>query len=99
MTLWYRAPEVLLGATNYSSAIDIWALGCIWVELLLGRPLFSACSEIELLNQMCDIFGTLKWAGIEKMLRYSFVPPDKVGFGLKNVLKRFADENTAQIIC
>ena len=41
VTIWYRAPELLLGARHYNSKIDMWALGCIWGELLALRPMFK----------------------------------------------------------
>lgn len=47
VTLWYRAPEVLLGSRVYSTAIDMWSLGCIFFELVQGKPLFVGRSEID----------------------------------------------------
>ena len=47
VTLWYRAPEVMLGSKMYSTAIDAWSLGCIFYELITCRPLFSGKSEID----------------------------------------------------
>ncbi|OWK58433.1 Cyclin-dependent kinase 15 [Lonchura striata] len=44
VTLWYRPPDVLLGATAYSSDIDIWSAGCIFVEMIQGQPIFAATS-------------------------------------------------------
>ena len=41
VTIWYRAPELLLGARHYTTGIDIWAIGCIWGELLALRPMFK----------------------------------------------------------
>lgn len=41
VTIWYRAPELLLGARHYNSKIDMWAIGCIWGELLALRPMFK----------------------------------------------------------
>lgn len=41
VTIWYRAPELLLGSRHYTKAIDIWAIGCIFAELLLLKPLFK----------------------------------------------------------
>ena len=43
VTIWYRAPELLLGARHYTPAVDVWSLGCIFAELVLLRPLF--CGE------------------------------------------------------
>lgn len=57
VTLWYRAPEILLGATTYSAAIDMWSVGCIFAELLLKEPLFQAKGEIELLSMIFKLLG------------------------------------------
>ncbi|XP_014673855.1 PREDICTED: serine/threonine-protein kinase ICK-like [Priapulus caudatus] len=57
-TRWYRAPEVLLRSTTYSSAIDIWALGCIAAELYTLRPLFPGSSEIDEIFKICTVLGT-----------------------------------------
>ena len=47
MTLWYRAPEVLLGSRHYSTAIDMWSVGCIFAEMAMRQPLFPGDSEID----------------------------------------------------
>ena len=47
VTLWYRAPELLLGQANYSAAVDLWSTGCILAELVSRRPLFPGDSEID----------------------------------------------------
>jgi serine/threonine protein kinase len=53
VTLWYRAPEVLLGAKFYSAPIDMWSVGCLFAEFLQHKPLFSpARSEIDLLDRV-----------------------------------------------
>jgi len=57
VTLWYRAPEILLGATTYSTAVDMWSVGCIFAELLLKEPLFQAKGEIELLSMIFKLLG------------------------------------------
>jgi serine/threonine protein kinase len=65
-TQWYRAPEVLLGLGAYSPAVDVWSLGCVFGELLLGRPLFQGDSEIGQLVQICKLLGTpteAQWPG------------------------------------
>ena len=46
-TLWYRAPEILLGKREYSLGVDMWAIGCILVELINKRPMFMGDSEID----------------------------------------------------
>ncbi|CAL1536414.1 unnamed protein product [Lymnaea stagnalis] len=59
-TRWYRAPEVLLRSTNYSSPIDMWAVGCIMAELYTLRPLFPGSSEIDEIFKICSVLGTPK---------------------------------------
>ncbi|KAI0307974.1 Pkinase-domain-containing protein [Multifurca ochricompacta] len=57
VTLWYRAPEILLGAKTYSTAVDMWSVGCIFAELLLKEPLFQAKNEIELISMIFKLLG------------------------------------------
>ncbi|XP_054723299.1 serine/threonine-protein kinase ICK-like [Uloborus diversus] len=57
-TRWYRAPEVLLRATNYNSPIDMWAVGCIMSELYTLQPLFPGRTEIDQVFRICSILGT-----------------------------------------
>ena len=51
VTIWYRAPELLLGARHYSPAIDLWAVGCIWGELIALRPMFKG-EEIRMSSKV-----------------------------------------------
>jgi len=46
-TRWYRAPEILLGSNNYSKSADMWSVGCILAELLLGKPFFPGTSTLN----------------------------------------------------
>ncbi|XP_072392853.1 serine/threonine-protein kinase dyf-5-like isoform X2 [Diabrotica undecimpunctata] len=57
-TRWYRAPEVLLHSTTYSSPIDLWALGCIAAEIYTYRPLFPGTTETDQLYKICALRGT-----------------------------------------
>ncbi|XP_076028582.1 uncharacterized protein LOC143017709 [Oratosquilla oratoria] len=57
-TRWYRAPEILLRSTNYSSPIDIWAVGAIMAEIYTFRPLFPGSSEIDQIFKICSVLGT-----------------------------------------
>ncbi|GAW09400.1 cmgc cdk pitslre protein kinase [Lentinula edodes] len=57
VTLWYRAPEILLGAEKYSTAVDMWSVGCIFAELLLKEPLFQAKNELELISMIFKLLG------------------------------------------
>ena len=60
ITLWYKPPELLLGATQYSSAVDMWSVGCIFAELLLRRPFLQGKtgSDISQLDEIFRVFGT-----------------------------------------
>ncbi|KIJ45601.1 hypothetical protein M422DRAFT_59776 [Sphaerobolus stellatus SS14] len=70
VTLWYRAPEILLGATSYSTAVDMWSVGCIFAELLLNEPLFQAKGELELLSMIFKLLGPphhTNWPDFDKL--------------------------------
>nr|XP_042125209.1 cyclin-dependent kinase 11B-like [Peromyscus maniculatus bairdii] len=58
VTLWYRAPELLLGAKEYFTAVDMWSVGCIFGELLTQKPLFPGKSEIDQINKVFKDLGT-----------------------------------------
>jgi cyclin-dependent kinase len=58
VTLWYRAPEVLMESTRYSTPLDIWSCGCIFAEMTTGRPLFPGASEQDQLVRIFKILGT-----------------------------------------
>lgn len=58
VTLWYRAPELLLGSREYDAGVDTWALGCVMAELLAGAPLLPGRSEMDQLNRVFDTVGT-----------------------------------------
>ena len=47
VTLWYRAPEILLGGKQYATGVDIWSVGCIFAEMVNKSPLFPGDSEID----------------------------------------------------
>lgn len=56
-TRWYRAPELLLHSNNYTCAIDIWAVGCIFGELYTLQPMFPGRSEIDQIFKICQVIG------------------------------------------
>ncbi|KAH0473231.1 MAG: hypothetical protein KVP17_001579, partial [Porospora cf. gigantea B] len=58
VTLWYRAPEVILGRNDYDFALDMWSVGCILGELIYGRALFAGESEVTTLYKMFQVLGT-----------------------------------------
>jgi cyclin-dependent kinase len=57
VTLWYRAPDVLLASTKYSTPIDIWSIGCIFVEMVNGSPIFTGTTEETQLEAIFRILG------------------------------------------
>ena len=56
-TRWYRAPEVILSWKRYSTAIDVWSVGCILAELITRKPLLPANSEEEQIQMITDLIG------------------------------------------
>lgn len=74
VTLWYRAPEILMGAKQYSTPIDVWSIGCIFAELATKEPLFPGDSEIDQLYKIFAILGTPSeevWPGVSKLQDFS----------------------------
>lgn len=67
-TRWYRAPECLLKSTNYNSPVDIWALGCIMVELFNLKAIFPGNSEKEVLFKICGVLGVPTNSGNNKIV-------------------------------
>lgn len=57
-TRWYRAPELLLGETNYTAAVDIWSVGCVLAELIMKKPFLPATSTKEQLELICETVET-----------------------------------------
>lgn len=69
-TIWYRAPEVLLGMTKYSMNIDMWSIGCIFVEMVTRETLLPGDSHSDQLNRIFRIFGTPNeesWPGVSEL--------------------------------
>jgi len=58
VTLWYRAPDVLLGNQNYNSSIDIWSIGCIMAELVNRVPLFMGKTDADQIKKIFSVMGT-----------------------------------------
>lgn len=73
VTLWYRAPEILLNSTEYSTPVDIWSVGCIFAELYNQHPLFQGDSEIDQIFKIFRILGTPSeenWPGVSELPNY-----------------------------
>ncbi|KAI8674873.1 Cyclin-dependent kinase 1 [Fusarium keratoplasticum] len=67
VTLWYRAPEILLGGRQYSTGVDMWSVGCIFAEMCTRKPLFPGDSEIDEIFKIFRTLGTPSeevWPGV-----------------------------------
>ncbi|CAK9012822.1 Cyclin-dependent kinase 1 (CDK1) (Cell division control protein 28) (Cell division protein kinase 2) [Durusdinium trenchii] len=67
VTVWYRAPEILLGSSIYSIGVDMWAVGCVFGEMATGQPLFPGDSEIDTIFKIFQKLGTPNeedWPGL-----------------------------------
>ncbi|KDP27188.1 hypothetical protein JCGZ_19887 [Jatropha curcas] len=58
VTLWYRPPELLMGSTSYGVSVDLWSVGCVFAELLLGKPLLKGRTEVEQLHKIFKLCGS-----------------------------------------
>ncbi|CAF1921651.1 hypothetical protein YC2023_020679 [Brassica napus] len=70
ITQWYRPPELLLGAKQYSTAVDMWSIGCIMAELLSQKPLFPGKTELDQLQKIFAVLGTPNesiWPGFSSL--------------------------------
>ncbi|XP_014259703.1 cyclin-dependent kinase 1 [Cimex lectularius] len=95
VTLWYRAPEVLLGATRYSCPVDIWSIACIFAEMATKKPLFHGDSEID---QLFRIFRVLRtpteetWPGVSKLPDFNQTFPSWSNYNLSSQVKNISIE-------
>jgi len=70
VTLWYRAPDILMGSKDYNTSVDIWSVGCIFAEIVTKRPLFPGKNEEDQLTKIFKIRGTPdsnSWPGIGEL--------------------------------
>lgn len=73
VTLWYRAPEILLNAVEYSTPVDMWSVGCIFAELYNQLPIFQGDSEIDQIFKIFRLLGTPteeEWPGVTELPNY-----------------------------
>ncbi|GKV28849.1 hypothetical protein SLEP1_g37842 [Rubroshorea leprosula] len=78
ITLWYRPPELLLGATQYGPAVDMWSVGCIFAELLSGKPIFPGADGPDQLKRIFELCGApdeVNWPGVSRMPLYRNFKP------------------------
>ena len=94
LTLWYRAPEILLGQKEYSTPVDIWSLGLIFFEMAHRKPLFAGDCEIDQIFKIFQMYGTPNektWPGITKLPEYKLTFPQFHERGLA-VYNEFIDD-------
>lgn len=93
ITLWYRPPELLLGATKYGPAVDMWSVGCIVAELLHGKPILPGKNEPEQLNKIFELCGSpdeIIWPGVSKIPWYNkFKPTRPMKRRVREVFRHF----------
>ncbi|XP_058788741.1 cyclin-dependent kinase 2 [Phymastichus coffea] len=92
VTLWYRAPEILLGTKLYSTAVDVWSLGCIFAEMATKRALFPGDSEIDQLFRIFRTLGTPDetiWPGVSQLKDYKSMFPQWEPRDLDEVVPMF----------
>ena len=73
ITMFYRPPELLYEARWYSGKVDVWSVGCVHAELLLGTFFLPAEREIQLLNLICEVFGhptERNWPGLKELPKF-----------------------------
>lgn len=91
VTLWYRAPELLLSGKEYSTPVDMWSVGCIFAELLRMEALFPGKSEIDQLNRIFKELGTPSdriWPGYSKLPMVQKIP--FAHYPVNNLRQRFS---------
>lgn len=100
VTRWYRAPEIMLACQEYTSAIDIWSVGCIFAELLARSPLFPGEDYIAQLRLICDKLGRpsdkdLDFVTSERARKFMLSLPDKPPVPLADLFPAHRNENDA----
>jgi serine/threonine protein kinase len=75
VTRWYRAPEVILNASEYSKAVDVWSIGCVFAELLGRAPLFPGVDYLDQIKRIIAVLGTpnqeeMSYIGNESAIKY-----------------------------
>ncbi|KAJ2796448.1 hypothetical protein H4S07_006219 [Coemansia furcata] len=103
VTLWYRAPELLFGAKEYSAAVDMWSVGCIFAELLVHKPFLQGRGEIDQISKIFAAVGTPTqetWPGFDRLpsaRMFKFSP--RLGTGRQPLRDRLRDvEPTEQAL-
>ena len=85
LTLWYRAPEILLGQKEYSTPVDMWSIGLIFYEMAHRKPLFAGDCEIDQIFKIFQMFGTPNestWPGVTRLPEFKLTFPQFKGKGI-----------------
>ena len=103
-TRWYRAPEIMLSWSEYSQAIDVWSVGCIFGELLLRRPLFPGSDYMHQLHLILDFLGSpsvedTAHIANDNARRYIRQLPDKKGQSIHKVFSRASPDACHLLHC
>ena len=94
-TLWYRAPELMLGENKYSFGVDIWALGCIFAEVITKKPLFQGDCQIDQIYKVFQLLGTPdenSWPGVSKLPFYKENFPKFRAAGIETVVPNLSSD-------
>ena len=71
-TRWYRAPEILVGWSHYSGAVDMWAVGCVMAELIHRAPIFPGADAMKQVEVICKVLGRPSDSFIDKSKKLQF---------------------------
>lgn len=94
-TLWYRAPELMLGENKYSFGVDVWATGCIFAEILTKKPLFQGDCQIDQIFKIFQILGCPdenSWPGVSKLPFYKDSFPKFKPAGVESVITNLTSD-------
>ena len=95
-TRWYRPPECILKSNNYSSAMDVWAVGCIMAELMMLNPIFPGTSEFDQLTRVVNIIGTPKFndwpEGFKLIQKLGMKFPSSTGLNFSNLIPNLSHQ-------
>lgn len=94
VTLWYRAPDVLMGSRKYSTPVDLWSVGCIFGEMAGSRPLFPGTSDADQLTRIFKVLGTpteTTWPSMAELPEYK--APNQFGEKVEGVFPEFPKDN------
>ncbi|KAG8415136.1 hypothetical protein J3458_009013 [Metarhizium acridum] len=99
VTLWYRAPELLLGTKTYDAAVDMWSVGCIFGELITREPLLQGSNEVDQMSKIFELCGVPteeSWPGFRKLPNARSLKLPKTGLSTGSVVRaRFPSMTTA----